>query len=132
MLLGIWETSTMLRGETISWAYIEKLCKLQDDQGFSIAKKLTTVRTNWQKNEKRVKLAAQTLRSSVADASEFLKDDMMAEDFKNCGATVQFIRNIDRLFDLLNSRHPMMKGCKSPISKSNLGAVQNQVRKVCE
>eukprot|EP00795_Rhopilema_esculentum_P009936 gene9936-18544_t len=56
----------------------------------------------------------------------------MAEDFKNCGATVQFIRNIDRLFDLLNSRHPMMKGFKSPISKSNLSTVQNQVRKVCE
>ena len=36
----------------------------------------------------RVKLAAQTLSSSVADALEFLKDDMMAEDFKNCGATV--------------------------------------------
>ena len=120
------------QGETISWAYIEKLCKLQDDQGFSIANKLTTVHTNWQKHKMRVKLAAQTLSSSVADALEFLKDDMMAEDFKNCGATVQFIRNIDRLFDLLNSRHPMMKGFKSPISKSNLSTVQNQVRKVCE
>ena len=92
--------------------------------------------TNWQKHKMRVKLPAQTLSSLVADALEFLNNDMMAEDFKNCGATVQFIRNIDRLFDLLNSRHPSVNQTsalfKSPISKSNLSTVQNQVRKVCE
>ena len=50
-------------------------------------------------------IAAQTLSSSVADAIEFL---MMPSHpcFANAGGTVEVIRIIDKLFDLLNARNP--------------------------
>lgn len=41
--------------------------------------------------------------------------------FQGCEATVKFIRNIDRLFDLLNSRLPWAKGFKGPLKESNIG-----------
>ena len=50
----------------------------------------------------KIKLAAQILSSSVADALEFLKTDMKLESFKSCDATIEFIRNVDRFFDFLN------------------------------
>ena len=60
-----------------------------------------------------VRIAAQTLSSSVADAIEFLEISGHPA-FKGASGTVQFIRKIDRLFDLLNSRNPHGKGFKSP------------------
>ena len=48
-----------------------------------------------------VKLAAQTLSSSVADAIEFM-DEIGHPSFLGSASTVAFIRKIDRIFDLLN------------------------------
>ena len=57
----------------------------------------------------KVKLAAQTLSSSVADAIEyFLKEG--DPKFQGANGTIKFIRVVDRLFDLLNSRSPHGKG----------------------
>ena len=63
-----------------------------------------------------VRLAAQTLSSSVADAIEFLEASGYPS-FVGASATVRFIRKVDRLFDLLNSRNPYGKGFKAPIRK---------------
>lgn len=61
-----------------------------------------------------VSLAVQTLSSSTANAIEFL---MSSGDPKFQGAedTIEFIRNIDKLFDALNSRNPFEKGLKQPL-----------------
>ena len=67
----------------------------------------------------KVKLAAQTLSSSVADALEFCEKDANLPEFRNCSATVEFIRFVDRMFDFLNSRHLLMVGFKQPIKKEN-------------
>ena len=61
-----------------------------------------------------VRLAAQTLSSSVADAIEFMHNSGHPF-FKDALPTVDFIRKIDRLFDLLNSRNPHGKGFKAPM-----------------
>ena len=63
-----------------------------------------------------MKIACQTFSSSVADAIEFM---MLAcnPSFKN--GTIEFIRIIDRLFDLLNVRNPYGKGFKQPLRTSN-------------
>ncbi len=58
----------------------------------------------------KVKLAAQTLSSSVADALVFCDEVMSNNEFRDCVATVKFIRIIDRLFDVLNSRNPIANG----------------------
>ena len=39
--------------------------------------------------------------------------------FQGCGPTVQFIRVFHRLFDVLNSRNPLARNFKAPITKSN-------------
>ena len=62
-----------------------------------------------------VKLAAQTLSSSVADAIEFLDSSMKVTEFSNSRGTVKFVRTIDWLFDMLNSQSPIAKGFKQPL-----------------
>ena len=54
-----------------------------------------------------VRIAAHTLSSSVADAIEYF--------LFSAEATIRFIRIIDKLFDLLNSRSPRSSGYKSPL-----------------
>lgn len=61
-----------------------------------------------------VKLAAQTLSQSVADAIEFL--DKSQKLISNGRGTVHFIQKINRLFDMLNSRNPVGKGFKEPLN----------------
>ena len=73
----------------------------------------------WTKQKMKVKLAAQTLSSSVADASQFCQQELQLEEFQDCTATVEYIRIIDRLFDLLNSRNTLAKGFKAPMRPSN-------------
>ena len=63
----------------------------------------------------KVSLAAQTLSSSVATAIDYLRDEMRLPDFTGSEATTEFIRIIDRIFDMLNSRNPFAKGSKSPV-----------------
>ena len=65
-----------------------------------------------------VHLAAQTLSSSVANAIQFLDVSMKPTQFQNSGPTVNFIRVIDRTFDILNSRCPHAKGYKPLQPKS--------------
>lgn len=103
----------------ISWKYIQCLHTLQESEGFNLANKLHTGHVNWRKQKMKVKLAAQTLSSSVADALEFLEKDAKLPEFQNCSATIEFIRYIDRMFDFLNSRHKLMGGFKQPITKAN-------------
>lgn len=63
-----------------------------------------------------VKLAAQLLSNSVADALEFLLVSNHP-DFVGCEETINFIRTIDQLFDLLNTRDPYGLGLKEPVTK---------------
>lgn len=72
----------------------------------------------------KVKLAAQTLSSGVADAIEYLCQKGESS-FKNSEATVYFIRQIDRIFDILNSRIPFSKGYKSPIHAGNINTINS-------
>ena len=82
-------------GHVISWEYIEKLCKLQDDEGLTLANKIGINHTKWQQHKMKVKYVVQTLSSSVAKALTFLQCDLKHPDFQNCGPTVDFINTID-------------------------------------
>ncbi len=70
-----------------------------------------------------VRLAAQTLSSSVANAIEFLDKSSKLPSFCNSHGTVKFIHTIDRLFDILNSRNPIAKGFKTPFRQKKQGHV---------
>ncbi|PAA83626.1 hypothetical protein BOX15_Mlig021368g14 [Macrostomum lignano] len=90
-------------GSSISWRFIELLHSCQQAEGGRLGNRLSTRHIEWKRLSMKVSLAAQTLSSSVADALQFLQDAGCPE-FQDCGATVRFIRTIDSLFDVFNSR----------------------------
>ena len=79
----------------------------------------------------KVKLAAQAFPSSTAAALQFLQQKIKHEKFVNCTDTIVFVRNIDRLFDFLNSRHPASSGFKSPIRLSNFEKTKAVILEIC-
>jgi len=85
------------------------LNSFQNKLGLKFANKLTAQHINYRNAVMKVKLEAQTLSSGVADAIEYLCQKGNPS-FRNSQATVYFIRQIDRLFDILNSRIPFSKG----------------------
>lgn len=117
--------------QLIEWKYIDQLHTMQNEIGLKFANKLSKTHIEWQKNKMKVKLAAQTLSSSVADALQFLLDAGVPE-FKECGPTIEFIRKIDRLFDFLNGRNPFGKGFKKPIYGDNIGFLKRMIIPIVE
>jgi hypothetical protein len=79
----------------------------------------------WRKMKMKVSLAAQTLSSSVADAIEFCRDRLKIESFIGSEATCEFIRLINKLFDICNSRNLLGKGSKAPMRPSNEHEIHN-------
>ncbi len=99
----------------IGWNFFSALNNIQESEGLNLANKLSSKHLQYEKHKMNVKLAAQTLSSSVADAIEFLDSSMKLKQFQDSKGTVNFVRAVDRLFDMLNSRNPMAKGFKQPL-----------------
>ena len=97
-------------GSKINWNYVEQLHKLQQAEGLRLGNKLRSSHMMWSKQKMKVNIAVQTLSASVADAIEFCRVHLKLYQFAGSEATVRFLRLIDRLFDLLNSRNPLAKG----------------------
>ena len=57
-----------------------------------------------------VSLAAQTLSASLANPIEFLDKSMQLPGFLSSDGAIKFIRTVDHIFDMLNSRGPKGKG----------------------
>ena len=106
------------QGRRIKWDHICNLHALQSAEGLKFANKLSNQHMEFERHKMNVRIAAQTLSSSVADAITFLQA-AHHPGFADCEGTVVFIRTIDRLFDLLNSRSLYGKGFKQPLSLSN-------------
>ena len=106
-------------GNIIKWDYIVQLQNLQTEEGLNMANKLTTNHLKFEKHKMSVRLAAQTLSSSVANAIDFLDKSVKLPNFAGSNGTVLFIRTIDQLFDLLNFRNPWAKGFKAPLRLSS-------------
>ena len=98
---------------------LKKLVELQIEEGFNIANKLKSDHLNWQRQKMKVTVAAQTFSSSTTAALQFLQQKIKHEKFLNCTDIIVFVRTIDRLFDFLNSQHPVSSGFKSQIRLSN-------------
>ena len=99
----------------IKWAFFQNLNTIQEKEGLKLGNRLSTQHMKFEKHEMNVRLAAQTLSSSVADAIEFLDVSMKLPKFQDSQPTVTFTRTIDRLFDIFNSRNPVGKGYKQPL-----------------
>jgi len=115
----------------IQWQFIMALNNLQNNIGLKFGNKLTSQHLHFRNSIIKVKLAAQSLSSSIADAIEYLRKNGNIE-FLNSESTVYFIRQNDRLFDILNSRIPFAKGIKSPINSSNIKSIESVFNSITE
>jgi hypothetical protein len=106
-------------GERISWSYIQKLHDIQQNDNLNLANKLKAKHILWQNHKMNVKVAVQALSTSVADAIDFLRDDLHLPEFAGSEKTTEFIRRVDKLFDFMNSKSPHAKGFKKPMNKYN-------------
>ncbi|KYN27780.1 THAP domain-containing protein 9 [Trachymyrmex cornetzi] len=80
-----------------------------------------------------VQLAVQILSNSVANAIDFCRIDLKLQQFDNSTATSLFIRNINNIFDLLNSRNLLCKNeSQQPISLSNIDRIKENITKYIE
>ena len=66
----------------IKWQYIEELNNVQQDLGFTLGNKLKKKHIAWTKHKMNVKLAVQTLSSSVATAIDFLRTEAQLPEFE--------------------------------------------------
>ena len=119
-------------GGEIQWKFFHLLHSLQDEQGLKLGNKFSAQHLEYQKHKMNVRLAAQTLSSSVADAIQFLDVSMKLPQFKNSGPTVNFTRVIDRTFDILNSRCPQAKGYKQPLQPKSKDTWENHLKSAAE
>ena len=109
-------------GDKICWKYIVELQKLQDDEGLRLGNKLKLAHIKLEQQKMKVDLAAQAsvqvwlMLLSIAH-SNVLK----LPQFQGSKATVKFIRHIDLLFDILNTRNPYAKGYKAALRINNKG-----------
>ena len=60
----------------------------------------------------------------MADAIDFCRDHLNLPEFKDSEATSKFIRIIDRLFDICNSRNPFSGGYNAPFKPANEGWIK--------
>jgi len=103
----------------IRWQHIKDLHELQDREGLKAANKLKRSHVEWYQQKMKVSLAAQCMSRSVANALEFLGQDLHLSKFTDVAPTVAFIRVIDRLFDTLNSKNKFEKEFKSVLRCEN-------------
>ena len=96
-----------------------ELEKLQFREGLRIGNKLKLAHIEFQQQKMKVNLAAQIFSSSVADALLYCSENLKLSQFHGCSSTVEYIRKIDRLYDILNSRNPFAKGYKSALRACN-------------
>ncbi|KZC08093.1 THAP domain-containing protein 9 [Dufourea novaeangliae] len=117
--------------DSIQWKYIENLFNLQNELTLKFKNKLDSNCINWQQNKMKVRYAAHTLSSSVANALQFLCANG-TKGFENSESTVTFIKNIDRIFDFLNSRSPIGKGFKKPLRLADIPSLKIAMEKRIE
>ncbi|GBN76998.1 hypothetical protein AVEN_19541-1 [Araneus ventricosus] len=115
------EKRYLFSSKIIDWKYMEALHKLQESEGVHLGNKLRGGHIKFSKQKMKVKLAAQLFSSSVADAIDidYCHNKLKLQDFTRSEATVEFLRLINTLFDVLNSRSIGQHGYKKAVSKQN-------------
>jgi len=116
LIKNAWEHRSVIKNfneEIIDWMFIKQLYELEREQGLRAGTKLTKRHIYFHNEKMNVRLAAQTLSQSVADALTYLKNTN--EDFKGAGQTSEFIYFINNAFDILNSRS---RFSKSPFKRA--------------
>lgn len=116
---GSYQVFKDLNGDTVSWVFIEELQKLQEAEGLVLANKLRRKHVMWTKDKMRTSLAVQLFSNSVADAIDYCRESLKLKQFVGSEGTTLFLRKMNNLFDVLNSKSKFGKDLKSPLKKEN-------------
>lgn len=87
--------------QLVNWEDLEKLVIKQSSENFNLCNKLSPKHMNWHLKPMNVRLAAETISDSVADAIDQLRRDDYTE-FQNSESTTEFLRFFNAAFDILN------------------------------
>lgn len=103
-------------GQKIEWRYFVSLVEFQEKLGCQLGNKLTRTHLQWFRKKMNVRMACETFSLSVANALEYLRD-LGHDEFQECDATVEYIKYMNNIFDILNSKKPNARHFKRPISR---------------
>lgn len=103
------ETSLSSEMRQISFKFVEELHKFQEKEDLKLANSLPGPHIHFTQKKMNVRLTAQTITSSVANAIDFLRESGNPT-FKGSEATTELIRFFDRIFDFMYSRTLFGKG----------------------
>lgn len=103
----------------VDWGFLTELNSLQEREGLHAANKLTLKHLAFRNSIMKVKLAVQLLSRSVAVALEFCRKILKLDEFKDSEATEKFIKTLNNLFDIFNSRRLTQHGFCHPLSSNN-------------
>ncbi|ENN78522.1 hypothetical protein YQE_05015, partial [Dendroctonus ponderosae] len=116
--LGDWGHLQHGEVKIIKWALFGKLVKLQNESGLHCATRIRSRHIQYSKEKMKLKLAVQIFSLSVADALEYCDKDLLIPAFQESEGTVEFCKNINNIFDLLNTRNAFGKrSYKRPLFK---------------
>lgn len=113
-------------GEKIEWKYIEQLYEISKQTSIA-THNITKKHIQWAKNPQSVHLATQTLSNSTANSLQFLMQQNVSQ-FESAGATIEFIKIIDKLFDIFNSNYSKSSHeniFKRPLHEGNVRIISN-------
>lgn len=120
------------QNDEIKWEYIQKLVEIQEKEGLLAGTKLKSRHLQWFREKMRVKIAAQILSRSVADALIFLEKDVKISEFAGSEATSEFILLFNNIFDVFNSKNFFAKyKYRQPISEKNWQSLCQYFDYVC-
>jgi hypothetical protein len=117
-------------GRVIKWDHIVQLQEVQKSEGLNFANKLGQRHISFHRLKMKVNIAAQTLSRSVDDAISFLKDCNVPE-FQDADGTIEFCYQIDRLFDLLNSKAWFASEFKRPVTVEYISEWKSHLDSAC-
>ena len=101
----------------IKWEFLVEMQNLQKSEGLRAANKINESHINFGSKIMNVRLAAQLLSKSVACSLKYLRS-IQNSTFENSQATEEFILLINNLFDIFNSKTPIGKDFKGPLTLS--------------
>ncbi|KYM97795.1 THAP domain-containing protein 9, partial [Cyphomyrmex costatus] len=115
-------------GNRIKWDFLVKLVERQEKEGVHLGTKITSRHINFYNEKMKVKLAAQVFITRVADALIFLEQDLNVLEFAGANATATFCRNINNIFDFLNSKQKFGKHeFQKCISAENIKELETKI-----
>lgn len=118
-------------GNKIEWKYIEDLHKYSCQNDFR-THKITKKHMQWERNAMNVRIAVETFSESVASSIEYLMEHKVPE-FIGARPTIDFVRRMDTLFDIFNSRNSNNNNIfKNKMSMENKRVIYDFFRKTIQ